>query len=63
MPLRKIITYGYGDCDYYRGRGKCSMGGCYTEPSCVTDSPSAKGWPMEIHVVRVRDTSEGKSRD
>lgn len=31
-------------CDYFRGKGSCSVGGCWTEPRCQTDMP-LDGWP------------------
>jgi hypothetical protein len=34
-----------GLCPYFRGEGTC-MGGCVSEPSCITDRP-ADGWPSE----------------
>jgi hypothetical protein len=41
-------------CDYYNGRGKCSAGGCYTEPRCITDSP-LRGWPRARVMERARE--------
>lgn len=35
---------GLSMCDYYRGKGTCSMGDCWTEPRCYADEPMT-GWP------------------
>lgn len=34
------------DCPYFRGEGTCK-GGCWTEPSCITDMPGPFGWPRQ----------------
>ncbi len=38
-------------CAHYRGRGTCTAGPCYLEPSCQTDRP-LEGWPTELRARR-----------
>lgn len=45
--LPAVGTLDLARCPYYRGEGTC-MGGCHTEPACITERPAA-GWPSERH--------------
>lgn len=42
--LEEQADWNLATCDYFRGKGSCSMGNCWAEPRCHTDMPMT-GWP------------------